>query len=148
MAVELLQFINLLLARTSHLKQNFILLTRSIIDRSSADINYFTAQHTIFSCLDGPPPNQQNNLTDSMFIEQVPDLLDYGNNLPGFACLVGDMNFYNPLQSLTKHTLTTLSLCSLVQVINKPTHMCGNIIDCVDVRPDDDIHRKYTVTDS
>ena len=84
-----------------------------------------------------------------MFTEQLPDL-DYVNNLPGFVCLVGDMNihFDNPLQSLTKQTLTTLSLNSLVQVINKPTHRCGHIIDWVIVRPDDDIQIKYTVTDS
>ena len=85
-----------------------------------------------------------------MFTEQLPDLLDYVNKLPGFVCLVGDMNihFDNPLQSLTKQTLTTLSLYNLVQVINKPTHRCGHIIDCVIVRPDDDIHKKSTVTDS
>ena len=34
------------------------------------------------------------------------------------------------------------------QVINKPTHRCGHIIDWVIVRPDDDIHRKSSVTDS
>ena len=80
----------------------------------------------------------------------MPDLLDYVNNLPGFVCLVGDMNvhFYNPLQSLTKQTLTTLSLYNLVQVINQSTHRCGHIIDWVIVRPDDDIHIKSTVTDS
>ena len=85
-----------------------------------------------------------------MFTEQLPDLLDYVNSLPGFVWLVGDMNihFDNPLQSLTKQTLSTLSLYSLVQVINKPTHRCGHIIDWVIVRPDDDIHRKSTVTDS
>ena len=85
-----------------------------------------------------------------MFTEQLPDLLDYVNSLPGFVCLVGDMNihFDNPLQSLTKQTLSTLSLYDLVQVINKPTHRCGHIIDWVIVRPDDDIHRKSTVTDS
>ena len=85
-----------------------------------------------------------------MFTEQLPDLLDYVSNLPGFACLVGDMNihFYDPLQSLTKQTLTTLSLCNLVQVINKPTHRCGHIIDWVIARPVDDIHRKSTVPDS
>ena len=79
-----------------------------------------------------PPPNRRNNLTDFMFTEQLPDL-DYINNLPGFACLVGDMNIHldNPLQSLTKQTLTTLSLYNLVQVINKPTHRCGHIIDWV-----------------
>ena len=84
-----------------------------------------------------------------MFTEQLPDL-DYVNNLPGFVCLVGDMNihFDNPLQSLTKQTLTTLSLYNLVQVINKPTHRCGYIIDWVIVRPDDDIHKKSTDTDS
>ena len=111
-----------------------------------------TLQHNTlyFFCLYRPPPNRRNNFTDSMFTEQLPDLLDYVNNLPGFACLVGDMNihFDNPLQSLTKQTVTTLSLHSLVQVINKPTHRCGHIIDWVIVRPDDDIHKKYTVTDS
>ena len=85
-----------------------------------------------------------------MFTGQLPDFLDYVNNLPGFVCLVGDMNihFDNPLQSLTKHTLSTLSLYSLVQVINKTTHRCEYITDCVIVRPDDDIHKKSTVTDS
>ena len=42
--------------------------------------------------------------------------------------------------------MTTLSLYSLVQVINKPTHRCGHIIDWVIVRPDNDIHKKSTVT--
>ena len=85
-----------------------------------------------------------------MFTEQLPDLLDYIDNLPGFVCLVGDMNiyFFNPLQSLTKQTLTILSLYNLVQVINKPTHRCGHIIDRVIVPPDDDNHKKSTVTDS
>ena len=54
----------------------------------------------------------------------------------------------NPLQSPTKHNLSTLSLHSLVKVTNKPTHRFGHIIDWVIVRPDDDIHKKYTVTDS
>ena len=111
-----------------------------------------TLQHNTlyFFCLYRPPPIRRNNLSDSMFTEQLPDLLDYVNNLPGFVCLVGDMNihFYNPLQSLTKQTMTTLSLYNHVQVINKPTHRCGHIIDWVNVRPDDDIHKKSNVTDS
>ena len=80
-----------------------------------------------------------------MFTEQLPDLLDYVNNLPGFVCLVGDMNihFDNPLQSQTTQNLTTLSFHNLVQVINKPTHRCGHIIDWAIVQPDDDIHKKY-----
>ena len=122
----------------------------SNIKFSSAGVNYFTALRTTFFCLYRPPPNRRNNLTDSMFTEQLPDLLDYVNNLPGFVCLVGDMNihFYNLLQSQTKHTLNTLRLRSHVQVINKPTHRCGHIIDWVVVRPDDDIQKKSTVTAS
>ena len=59
-----------------------------------------------------------------------------------------NIHFDNPLQSLTKQTLTNLSLYDLFQVINKPNHKCGHIIDWVVVRPDDDIHIKFTVTDS
>ena len=104
-----------------------------------------TLQHNTlhFFCLYHPPPNRRNNLTDSMFTEQLPDLLDYVNSLPGFVCLVGDINihFDNSLQSLTKQTLTTLSLYNLVQLINKPTHRCSHIIDWVIVPPDNDIHK-------
>ena len=101
-----------------------------------------------FFCLYRPPPNRRNNVTDSMFTEQLPDPSDYVNNLPGIACLVGDINihFDNPLKSLTKQTLTILSLYNLVQVINKPTHRCGHINDWVIARPDDDIHKKSSVT--
>ena len=68
-----------------------------------------------FFCLHRPPPNQRNNLTDSMFTEQLPDVLDYVSNLPEFVCLVGDMNihFDDPPQSLMKLTLTILSLLTL-----------------------------------
>ena len=85
-----------------------------------------------------------------MFTEQLPNLLDYVINLTGVVCLVGDMNihFDNTLQSLTKQTLTTLSLYTLAEVINEPTYRCVLIIDWVIVRPDVDIHRKFTVTDS
>ena len=92
-----------------------------------------TLQHSTlhFFCQYRPPPIRRNNLTDPMFTEQLTDLLDYANSLPGLVFLVGDMNihFDNPLQSLTKQTLSTLSLYGLVQVINKPTHRCGHIID-------------------
>ena len=122
-------------------KTNFgFTLTSSEVVQAS-----ITLQHNILHlfCPHRPPPNRQNNLTDTTFTEQLPDLLDYVNNLPGFVCLVGDMNihFDNPLQSLTKQTLTTLGLYNLVQVINKPTHWCVQIIDWVIVWPDDDIHK-------
>ena len=107
----------------------------------------FNVEEEVIVIRNGWTPKKEKK---KMFTEQLPDLLDYVNSLPGFACLVGDMNinFDNPLQSLTKQTLSTLCLYNLVQVINKPTHWCGHIIDWVIVRPDDDIHRKSTVTDS
>ena len=73
-----------------------------------------TLQHNTlhFFCLYRPPPNRRNNLTDSMFTEQLPDHLDYVNNLPGFVCLVGDMNmhFDNPLQLLLVFVALSKSL--------------------------------------
>ena len=98
-----------------------------------------TLQHSTlhFFCLFHPPPNRQNNPTDSMFTNQLPDFLDYINNIPGHVGLVGDkdIHFDHPIQSLTKQTLTILSHHRLVQVINKPTHRCGHIIDWAVVRP-------------
>ena len=114
--------------------------------------HYFITSHTLnyMSILYRPLTRRRSNLTDSMFTEQLPDLLHHIDNHPGHVCLVGDMNihFDNSLLSLSKQALTTLSLYSLVQIINKPTHNCGHIIDWIVVRPDDDIHRKSTVTDS
>ena len=61
-----------------------------------------TIQHNTLHiiCLYRPPPNRRNNLTESMLTEQLPDLLDYVNNLPGFVSLVSYMNihFEYPLQ--------------------------------------------------
>ena len=57
-------------------------------------------------------------------------------------------NFDNPLQSITKRTLTTLSLHNLVQVIKKPSHMCGHIVDWIDVQPVDEINKKSIASDS
>ena len=59
-----------------------------------------------------------------------------------------NIHFDYQLQSLIKHTLTTLNLYYLVQDIKKPTHMCVHITDWVIVRPDDDNNKKSTVTDS
>ena len=101
-------------------------LGSSITFKTSFDITHtsfevvqasITLQHNTlhFFCLYRPPPNRRNNLTDSMFTEQLPDLLDYVNSLPGLVCLVGDMNihFDNPLQSLTKQLLVLLVFMTL-----------------------------------
>ena len=130
MAVELLQYTKSTLGSNITFKTNFD-FTHTSFEVVQASI---TLQHNTLHifCLYRPPPNRRNNLTDSMFTEQLPDLLDYVNSLPGLVCLVGDMNvhFDNPLQSLTKQTLSTLSLYNLVQVINKPTQFtCSVYID-------------------
>ena len=89
------------------------------------------------------PPFTKLTKQSYLFTEQLHDPLHYMNNLPGLGCLFGDMNihYYYPLQSLTKQIFTILSLHSLVQAINKPTHKCCHIIEWVIVRPDDNIHR-------
>ena len=106
--------------------------------------------HSILVCLNRPPPNGRSNLTDSMFTELLPDLFYYINNLPVLSCLVGDINihFNIPLQSQIKRNMTTPSLNSLVHVANKPTRMCGLIIDWLDVGPGDVILKKSTFTHS
>ena len=71
-------------------KTNFD-LTHTSFEVVQASITLQHNSHHFF-CLYRPPPIQRNNLTDSMFTEQLPDLLDYVNNLQGFVCLVGDMN--------------------------------------------------------
>ena len=62
-----------------------------------------TLQHNTlhYFCPYRHPPNRRNNLTDTMFTEQLPDFLDYVNNIPGLVFLVGDVNihFDNPLES-------------------------------------------------
>ena len=56
------------------LKKNFD-FTHTSFEVVQASI---TLQHNTlhFFCLYRPPPNLRNNLTDSMFTEQLPDLLD------------------------------------------------------------------------
>ena len=121
---------SILITRLSQFKTNFD-FTHALFQVVQASI---TLQHNTlhFFCLYRPPCNRQTNLPDSMFTEHLPDL-DYINNLPELVCLVGDKNMYFDAtpQSLTKQTLTTFSLCSLVQVINKPIHKCGYDIDWV-----------------
>ena len=136
---------------------------KSILGSNITFKTNFHFNHTSFKVMQASITLQHNTLhfsvctalypTDKtilLFIEQLPDLLDYVNNLPGLVCLVGDMNihFDNQLQSLTKQTLAILSLYNLVQVINKPTHKCFHIIHWVVARPDDDNHIISTVTDS
>ena len=77
------------------------------------------------------PTDKTISLT--MFTGQLSDLPYYIDNLLGLLFLDGDMSihFDNPLHSLTKQTLTNLSIYGLVQVIHMPAHKCVHFIDWV-----------------
>ena len=108
----------------------------------------YTALH--FVCLYRPPPNHKNKLTDSMFLEQFPDLLDMCNSLHGQLCILGDINIHYdcPNSPLTAKTLDILQMYNLKQMVTEPTHRRGHTIDWVLVRPDEQVHRSSNVSDS
>ena len=53
--------------------------TSFVVVQASITIQHNTLR---FICLYRPPPNRRSNLIDSMFTEQLLDLLDYVNYLP------------------------------------------------------------------
>ena len=109
-------------------------------------MNYFTEQHTTFF-LSVPPSTKPPKQSYWLYVYWTA-AWPWLRKQPPRICLSCWWYEYPIWQSLTKQTLTTLSFYNLVQVINKPTHRCGHIIDRVIVRPDDDIHSISTVTDS
>ena len=48
----------------------------------------------LFFCLYRPPPSCKNKVTKSMFPDQVSDLLDHCNSLPGDLCFPGGFNIH------------------------------------------------------
>ena len=111
-----------------------------------------TLQHKVlhFFCLYRPPPSRRNKLKDSMFTDQLPELLDYTNTLHGHICLTGDANIHFDCvnETLTKRTVDLLAQYNLEQVIDSSTHKKGHILDWVVIRPDDDVHTGSTVSDA
>ena len=45
-------------------------------------------------CVYRPPPSRKNKLTDAMFHDAFPDLLDFCYNLSGKCIILGDMNVH------------------------------------------------------
>ena len=98
-----------------------------------------------------PPPTSntlQNKLTDSLFFEQFPDLIDTCNSLRGQICILGDMNIHYdcPDHPLTSKTLDLLYMYNFKQVVTQSTHRHGHILNCVIIRPNDQIHLSSEVT--
>ena len=65
-----------------------------------------------FYTLYRPPPNRKNKLTDPLFFEQFPDLLEHCNSLAGNSFILGDFNFHYdcPLNPYTSRLNDLLSL--------------------------------------
>ena len=101
-------------------------------------------------CMYRPPPSRKNKLTDSLFSEQFPDLIDTCNSLRGQICILGDMNIHYdcPDHPLTSKTLDLLYMYNFKQVATQSTHRRGHILDCIIIRSSDQIHLSSEVTDS
>ena len=55
-----------------------------------SQLTFSLPQRSLHICLYRPPPNRKNQLKDSLFMEQLPDLLEYNNPLKGFCLIVSD----------------------------------------------------------
>ena len=53
-----------------------------------------------------------------------------------------------PDHPLTSKTLDLLYMCNFKQVVTQSTHRRGHILDCIIIRPSDQIHLSSEVTDS
>nr|KAG5691975.1 hypothetical protein BaRGS_011366 [Batillaria attramentaria] len=86
-----------------------------------------------------PPPSKKNKLTDSLFFDQFPDLLDYCNTLKGNLIILGDFNFHHdlPTNPNTARLLDILNMFSLSQAVKEPTHNRGHTLDWVLHREED-----------
>ena len=92
-----------------------------------------TLQHITlhFFCLYRTPPNRRNSLSDSIFTEKLSNHLDYVNNLPGFVCLVADMNihFDNQQETPTRQTLNALFKSLISPLTDADISLTGLLFD-------------------
>ena len=59
-----------------------------------ANLTITLPQHTVNQfCLYRPPSDRKNKFTDAKFLEQFPDLLEFGNFFKGHLLFMGDFNF-------------------------------------------------------
>ena len=72
------------------------------------------------------------------------------NSLRGQICILGDMNIHYdcPDHPLTAKTLDMLYMYNFKQVVTQSNHRRGHILDCVIIRPNDQVHLSSEVTDS
>ena len=106
-------------------------------------------QHNIhLICIYRTFPSKKNKLTDAMFHQEFPGLLDYCNTLSGTYIVLGDINFHfdQPQHPSTAKMIELLDQFSLSQSVTEPTHNRGHIIDWIMYRPQDGVVRSTSVT--
>ena len=98
-----------------------------------------------------PPTTESQEQVDGQFVfRTVPGLNRHGNSLRGQICILGDMNIHYDCSDhpLTAKTLDMLNMYNFKQVVTQSTHRCGHILDCVIIRPNDQVHLSSELTDS
>ena len=110
----------------------------------------YNEQTVNLACIYRTFPSRKNKLTDKMFFDdsEFPDFLDFLNNLPGSALILGDVNFHYDDKSKTYVTkmIDLLDSFSLSQSVDQTTHKKGHIIDWIIHRPSDNLLRFSQVT--
>ncbi len=88
-----------------------------------------------------PPPSKVNGFTYNQFIEEFDDFLSVLSTLPGKPLIMGDINIHvnKPSKPDVARYLLSLAEHDMKQYSNKPTHKCGNILDHLICRPEDNI---------
>ena len=113
---------------------------RLSITLTSRNINLF--------CLYRPPPNRNNQLTESYFYKEFPLPLYLSKTLSNSNIILGDItvHFDVPTNPLVLKISTLLNRYSVYQASAIPTHELGPTLDIAIFRPTYDITCFTTVT--
>ena len=105
-------------------------------------------QNIHFFCLYRPPQSHKNKFTDSLFLDQFPDLLDHCNSLHGSLIILGDFSVHYdcPQNSTTARAMALLFQFNLTQSASQATREKGHILDWLVHRSDDSFVRSTSVT--
>ena len=98
-------------------------------------------------CLYRPPSSSKNGLKDSLFIEEVSDLLTFCNTPKGSYVNCGGFNFHydQPTSTFTARLIDLFDSFGLVQSVRAPTHRRGHIIDWIVHRADQSVIKSVVI---
>ena len=76
-----------------------------------------------------------------MFLEEFPNLLEFSNSIAGSHIILGNFNlhFDQPNSPDVSKILDSISMFDLTQIVDKPTHRCGHILDWILRRRDNEM---------